>query len=844
MKKIHRSVALGLVLMLLLTLLPLGAAADEVEGTKFTVLSTTDVHGKIWDSNLLNDTKVNNSLLNVATAVKGIREAYGDNVILIDNGDLYQGTPVSSYQITQYTLGNTTDPNPMAVALDYIGYDTYTLGNHEFNYAWSTMNGIYDYLANAGISCICANLYFEATGERVFTPYITTELTLEGQTFTVAIIGIENTDCTRWDVPDNYPGIRFSSPENDSLDVTYEVQKVQKEMADDGVNPDFTILAYHAGLGSYTGDELTYGSTTENQGLRTIGRTTGIDMVILGHDHSSSYSNTIHQNADGEDVLVVNAGGTSLTQSVFTASYTDGKFSVTLDSSENLNLGDYEVDEDLKALIAPYAEAANEYVTTSVGTLAGDWDGYNGNMYLRQTDTIDLVNRAQIWAGTNYLNQKYDSVDALNAKLAEIYGEGVKVLSGDTLEVDISSTSVVTTGPAVAGELSMKGIYTFYKYDNSLYVLALTGQEIKDLLEWNANERLTVKVDNGSANFKTIGDNFTNPVFYGLEFTYDMAQEVGNRVQITGLTNGKAFDLNEVYIFALNNYHLGNSSSSELVKYSTAEAIWSQTDDLGGGYAQDMIAEYVTYMTENYGGVYSTAQADKNGESIGHWGFDYTGNASEVTLPETIAYSGEKTTELTEGMQVVFYYGSSFETMGTTGSVDGVEAYRMNDVLYADAGTAVYTVSLTDNGVLFQTADGTYLASGGSGSLVFADTLDDTCYWTVTPTADGDFNLKNNAYDDIYIEYWKRFTTYTAENASNLSGEYAITMYEVAAYEAPAGDNTEAPTTGDDTTPAGDNTPAEESNDSTAVIIGVVALVIIVLLVIVIANKDKKKYQK
>lgn len=843
MKKFHRSVALSLVLMLLLTLLPLAAAADEVEGTKFTVLSTTDVHGKIWDTNLLNGTKVNNSLLNVATAVKEIREAYGDNVILIDNGDLYQGTPVSSYQISQYTLGNTTDPNPMSLALEYIGYDTYTLGNHEFNYAWSTMTSIYDYLANAGISCVCANLYFEATGERVFTPYITTELTLEGQTFTVAIIGIENTDCTRWDVPDNYPGIRFSSPENDSLDVAYEVQKVQNEMAEAGVNPDFTILAYHAGLGSYTGDELIYGTNTDNQGLRTVTKTTGIDMVILGHDHSSSYSNTIHQNADGEDVLVVNAGGTSLTQSVFTATYTDGKFSVTLDSSENLNLGDYAIDEDLKALVAPYAEAANDYVTTSVGELVGDWDGYNGNLYLTQSDTIDLVNRAQIWAGTNYLNQKYDSVDALNAKLAEIYGEGVKVLSGDTLEVDISSTSVVTSGPAEAGDLSMKGIYTFYKYDNSLYLLALTGQEILDLMEWNAVERLAVKVDNGTANYKTINDGYTNPVFYGLEFTYDMAQEPGSRVKITGLSNGKEFNVDDVYIFAINNYHLGNSSSSELVKYTTEQAIWSQTDDLGGGYAQDMIAEYVTAMTETYGGVYSTAQADKNGEPICHWGFEFSGDASQVTLPDTIIASGDKVTELTDGMQVVFYYGSSFETMGTTGSLDGVEAYMMNDVLYADAGTAIFTVSVTDNGVLFQTEQG-YLCSGGSGSLAFVDTVDDTCYWTAIPTADGGFNLKNNAYDNIYMEYWKRFTTYTGENEANLGNEYAMTLYTAGAYEAPVVDNTEAPTTGEDTTPADDTTPAEESGNSTVVIIGIVALVIVILLVVLIARKDKKKYQK
>ena len=99
----------------------------------FAVLSTTDMHGRCWDKNILNDTNMNNSMLNVATAVKEIREMFGENVVLIDNGDTYQGTPVSTLQISEYTQGNTTDPNPMAISLKYIGYDLATVGNHEFN---------------------------------------------------------------------------------------------------------------------------------------------------------------------------------------------------------------------------------------------------------------------------------------------------------------------------------------------------------------------------------------------------------------------------------------------------------------------------------------------------------------------------------------------------------------------------------------------------------------------------------------------------------------------------------------------------------------------------------------
>jgi 2',3'-cyclic-nucleotide 2'-phosphodiesterase/3'-nucleotidase len=83
--------------------------------------------------------------------------------VLIDNGDLYQGTPVSSYhiaQLTQYlSSGSTSGLNanfvnggvfntitPMALCLKYMGYDAAVLGNHEFNYDWDAMECIYDYL--------------------------------------------------------------------------------------------------------------------------------------------------------------------------------------------------------------------------------------------------------------------------------------------------------------------------------------------------------------------------------------------------------------------------------------------------------------------------------------------------------------------------------------------------------------------------------------------------------------------------------------------------------------------------------------------------------------------------
>ncbi len=586
------------------------AAADDSTSSasaEFVVLSTTDVHGKCWDTNVLNDTTVNNSLLKVSTAVKSIREEYGDNVILIDNGDLYQGTPVSTYQISQLTTylstgstdgldenliaedGSFLTVNPMNICLEEIGYDAMVLGNHEFNYSWDTMQSLRADLSENGVETLTANLYNE-DGTNAFKPYMTKELTVGDQTVTIGILGMTNTDCTRWDVEDNYPGLTFA------LDSVEEAQKYVDELEELGC--DFIILAYHSGLGSggTADEELVLGENTENQVLRVIQNTSGIDMVISGHDHSTGYSNNTNTNLDGEEGLAVNAGGASMTESGFTVTVDEtGAVSIAQKSSENLNLANYDNDTELAAKLQAYADAADNYVNQDCGALVGDWDTVAQNAcYLQQSDTMDLINRAQIAEGTAYIAEKYDT----DEKVAELYEE----TGLDHLDIDLSASSVVFSGnyPASAGTLTMKGIYQFYKYDNTLYVITLTGAEIKEILEYVAENRLSVSIKNGEAVFSTIGDNFTNPIFYGLDFTYDMSKEAGDRVTITGFSNGREWTEDGVYLFAINNYHLGNGPFED---YSTEDAIWSQTDDLGGGVIQDLIAEYVAEATAENGGV-------------------------------------------------------------------------------------------------------------------------------------------------------------------------------------------------------------------------------------------------
>lgn len=164
---------------------------------QFAIMSTTDVHGKIWDKDVLTGETQNNNLLRASTAVQKVKKAYEDRTLLYDNGDLYQGSQVSEHNIIQQEKGNSDKINPAAICLEHMNYDAYCLGNHEFNYKYENMKNTYQYLQDQGIPCVCANLYFEDTGTRVFQPYMLKTINVEGQDVQIAVIGLENTDCPR-----------------------------------------------------------------------------------------------------------------------------------------------------------------------------------------------------------------------------------------------------------------------------------------------------------------------------------------------------------------------------------------------------------------------------------------------------------------------------------------------------------------------------------------------------------------------------------------------------------------------------------------------------------------------
>ena len=569
-----------------------------------SILTTTDMHGRAYDWNSYTNSALNSNFLQAAKLVAERRAAVDDS-ILIDVGDILQGSALSSYNILQEGGEN----SPMATALRYIGYDAFVLGNHEFNYAPQIQWNYYNLLtstdkavAGQPVDVICSNVVETETNESVFSPYKTFTYKFEdGTTFTIGLLGFENMNNANWDVASHYEGCTFGHPDNTEKSYVYEWENYYgKEMQE---KCDYIIVAMHSG----EGNPDIYNQ--ENQGGYFATHTTGVDMLLTGHNHQRNAVTL--QNKNGEDVLVMNGGGSTLGETVLTLTKgADGKVTVTAAESTmhplNSALGKDENGRDirvpspdfksgdpnydgLKDLITPLFERSDAFVNKKIGTVSGTWDTIS-NYYLTQSDSYDLVHKAQIWAACtdNNIDPTKEHVVSMTTPVAK-RGWSVSSLLADG---------------ATSGDISLRDCYSLYQYDNNtLYMIKMTGAQLKSWMQHTAqNYRVN---DNGQLG----GGGFGCDTFYGVNYDVYVGNPDNQRVQNITYADGTPVKDDDMIYACLSSYRLSATKDSDAygwfastgITSSSEEVLWDATvserfNNVGGSVPL-IIGEYIKEMT-------------------------------------------------------------------------------------------------------------------------------------------------------------------------------------------------------------------------------------------------------
>ncbi|MGN6753836.1 MAG: metallophosphoesterase [Intrasporangium sp.] len=272
--------------------------ALESNTGRLTLMSTTDVHARVLNWDYLADKPYApaRGLGRISTLVNQVRAERGaDSTLLIDVGDSIQGTALGSYYAN---IDSVVDgaKHPVATAMNYMRYDTMTVGNHEFNFGLPVLS---EFQKQLDATLLGANVLQHGTSTPAFAPYVIKTINLKGnKPIRVGILGITTPGSALWDRTHVSGKLDFVGGLETAR--TY-VPKMRAAGA------DVIVAALHTGLGSDSsyGDQLPY---PENFGTVVAEEVPGIDVVLAGHSHTNVPQRFVQNKQTGRQVLLSQAG--------------------------------------------------------------------------------------------------------------------------------------------------------------------------------------------------------------------------------------------------------------------------------------------------------------------------------------------------------------------------------------------------------------------------------------------------------------------------------------------------------------------------------------------------------
>jgi 2',3'-cyclic-nucleotide 2'-phosphodiesterase / 3'-nucleotidase len=496
------------------------------------IIETSDVHGAIFPYSLKDNKEINTSLARVSTYVNQQRADTNQIVFLLDNGDIIQGNPAVYY----YNFEKTDTINLYADVMNYMKYDAGTIGNHDIE----TGHAVYDkFNKELDFPWLAANAINTETNQPYFKPYTT----VERSGVKIAILGLITPAIPQW-LPENiWSGMRFD-------DMIETAQKWVKKIRETE-QPDLMIGLFHAGVDYTYNDENENTYKNENASRLVAEKVDGFDLIFVGHDHAGWNFKT--KSPSGKEVLIL--GTTASAQNVAVANYTlkYDKVCMIYDKKqivgELVDMKDYAIDQSFVNHFSKNLTEVRNYISRPVGEF-----------------TEMISSRESMFGPSKF-------VDLIHTVQLEL------------TDADVSFTAPLSFNTKIeAGKLYARDMFDLYRYENFLYTMELSGQEINDYLEFSYGNWMNQMKDENDHLLKFKLDEKGNLVysertkspeleerFYnfdsaaGIEYIVDVSKPVGERINIIRFSNGNDFDLNKKYKAAINSYR-GNGGGGHLTR--------------------------------------------------------------------------------------------------------------------------------------------------------------------------------------------------------------------------------------------------------------------------------------
>lgn len=546
---------------LLLALTFNSQAMAQQRTVKLRVIETSDVHGSFFPYDFINRKPKAGTLARVSSYVNNLRKAYKDNLILLENGDILQGQPTCYY----YNYVNTEARNVAADVVNYMEYDAQVFGNHDVE----TGHPVYDkWIKELNCPVLGSNIISTSTGE----PYVKPYLILNREGVKVAVLGMITPAIPNWLTENLWGGLKFENMVTNARKWVKYLQEKEK--------PDVIIGLFHSGKDG----GIQTAEYDEDASIKVAKEVPGFDLVLFGHDHTRD--NETVTNTDGKQVVCLDPANNAI-------SVADAEITLTLNkkkvngkkqlvvtdkkvTGKIVDVTDCPIDEDFMKTFEPQIAEVKKYVGKQIGN----------------------------FKTTIYSRDQFFGSSAFNDFILNLQLQMTK--ADISFNAPLQFNAVLKAGPIYVSDM-----FNLYKYENQLYVMRMTGEEIRKHLEMSYDlwvntmkspddhllllDEKTVG-DQQRLGFKNLSFNFDSAA--GIDYEVDVTKPDGEKVKILRMSNGEPFDEKKWYKVAVNSYR-GNGGGELLTK--------------GAGIPKDSLESRIIYRSKRDQRYYLMEEIEKMG---------------------------------------------------------------------------------------------------------------------------------------------------------------------------------------------------------------------------------------